>query len=107
MKITPTHARNRIFSDYQVQKYADISADYPSPPWNDSVSAGAVAAVTPDAAESGWDGVERRRTSDRRQQTRRQYRAVSMLDTRTEADRRRNGRRQSDRLRNGFVACKV
>ncbi|WP_348943818.1 hypothetical protein ABHF33_09935 [Chitinibacter sp. FCG-7] len=54
-----------------------------------------------------WNGHERRQNADRRQASRRQYRAQPLLDTRTESDRRREGRRASDGAVVQFIACKV
>jgi hypothetical protein len=54
-----------------------------------------------------WNGQERRQNADRRLGSRRQYRAQPLLDTRTEPDRRREGRRASDGAVVQFIACKV
>ncbi|WP_157314416.1 hypothetical protein [Chitinibacter sp. GC72] len=54
-----------------------------------------------------WNGQERRQNADRRLGSRRQYRVQPLLDTRTESDRRREGRRESDGAVVQFVACKV
>ncbi|QLI81158.1 hypothetical protein HZU75_06225 [Chitinibacter fontanus] len=107
MKITSIHARNRIFSDYQIQKYAHLEAEQGDAGTDQDQAGAEHVSASYTRAVARWNGVERRTNPDRRQQTRRQYRVVSMLDTRTESDRRRQGRRQSDRLLGAFIACKV
>lgn len=107
MKITSIYARNRILSDYQVQKYAHLDAEQTDASADQERTGAGQLSASYVGSVTRWNGVERRTNPDRRQQTRRQYRVVSMLDTRTESDRRRQGRRQSDRLRGAFIACKV
>lgn len=107
MKTAVSPRRISVLSDFYVQKYAaahsqserdlqDLS--HSTEPLNVPVGSGESAA---------WNGQERRRTHDRRQQARRQQRGVSMLDTRTQTERRRVGRRRTDALYPSFVACKI
>jgi hypothetical protein len=101
MKITTNYGFGRYSSDLSVKKYAELSAD--DQPYTNELASSAV----PEATRH-WNGVERRQSSDRRQEDRRQYRRVSMLDTRTQAsDRRRHGRRFSDSVISQFIACKI
>lgn len=108
MKITSLYRRNRYISDLSVKKYAELNAyDQPHPLDEDGALMGGITESGARSDTSRWNGVERRQLSDRRQLDRRQYRVVSMLDTRTEADRRRSGRRESDRVVAQFVAVKI
>jgi hypothetical protein len=100
MKITKSYGFGRHSSDLSVKKYAELSAD--DQPYANELAG----SVVPDASRH-WNGVERRQSSDRRQEDRRQYRSVSMLDTRTQSDRRRHGRRFSDGIISQFIACKI
>ncbi|WP_028450243.1 hypothetical protein [Chitinibacter tainanensis] len=102
MKLTSAYVRNRFFSDMSVKKYADLHPhDQPLPP--DDLSGAAVGELLP--SSGGWNGIERR-AGERRQIERRQQRGATPLDTRTE-ERRRQGRRLTDRPQWAFIPCKI
>jgi hypothetical protein len=107
MKATVSPRRLSVFSDFYVQKYAATHSESGDDlPYDDRLSE-RLGPLGGGSESTGWNGLERRRAHDRRLQARRQQRGVSMLDTRTQSERRRVGRRQSDALYPSFVACKI
>jgi hypothetical protein len=107
MNTTVSPRRISVLSDFYVQKYAaNYSRSGDDLPDDDRLSE-RLEPLGGGSESAGWNGLERRRARDRRQQARRQQRGVSMLDTRTQSERRRVGRRQTDALLPSFVACKI
>ena len=81
---------NRLIADFFVQQSSGLNLESAphSPP-----QAFKYRTVSKDVRT--WNGLERRNV-ERREEDRRNERQMAMLDTRTNQDRRRQGRRESD-----------